>query len=106
MTREEGESAIEFAARVKAEIATKGGLVELDWDGQLKRQKVKPEWVKMQQLHFSQTLEVPPSPPTPAANTTEEEKTKVDSTTDEKVPPVAEDAGIDVLTRTTEVEVK
>ncbi|XP_017487846.1 PREDICTED: ATP-dependent RNA helicase DDX19A-like, partial [Rhagoletis zephyria] len=87
MTREEGESAIEFAARVKAEIATKGGLVELDWDGQLKRQKVKPEWVKMQQLHFSQTLEVPPSPPTPAANTTEEEKTKVDSTTDEKVPP-------------------
>ena len=63
MTREEGESAIEFAARVKAEIALKGGLVELDWDGQLKRQKVKPEWVKMQQLKFSRTLDVPPLKP-------------------------------------------
>lgn len=90
MTREEGESAIEFAARVKAEIATKGGLVELDWDGQLKRQKVKPEWVKMQQLHFSQTLEVSP------VKEVKELKT-------EKVSPVAEDAGIDVqLNRTVE----
>ena len=60
MTREEGESAIEFAARVKAEIALKGGLVELDWDGQLKRQKVKPEWVKQQQLKFSRSVDVPP----------------------------------------------
>lgn len=59
MTREENEGAIEFAARVKAEIALKGGLVELGWDGQLKRQKVKPEWVKMQQLKFSQTVDVP-----------------------------------------------
>lgn len=59
MTREENESAIEFANRVKGEIANKGGLVELDWDGQLKRQKVKPEWVKMQQLRFSQTVDVP-----------------------------------------------
>lgn len=58
MTREENEGAIEFANRVKGEIALKGGLVELGWDGQLKRQKVKPEWVKMQQLKFSQTLEV------------------------------------------------
>lgn len=63
MTRDENESAIEFAARVKAEIATKGGLVELDWDGQLKRQKVKPEWVKQQQLKFSQTVEVMPVKP-------------------------------------------
>jgi len=58
MTREPNESAIEFANRVKGEIANKGGLVELDWDGQLKRQKVKPEWVKMQQFKYSRSVDV------------------------------------------------
>ena len=35
-----GESSVEFAERVKHEIAKKGGLVELLWDGNLKRSKV------------------------------------------------------------------
>ena len=34
------EDAIEFANRVKHEIALKGGLVDLVWDGNLKRQQV------------------------------------------------------------------
>ena len=36
----QGETSIEFAERVKHEIAKKGGLVELLWDGNLKRNKV------------------------------------------------------------------
>ena len=56
MTRREGETAIAFANRVKAEIAKAGGLVDLQWDGQLKRQRVKPELVKQQQLRFSQSV--------------------------------------------------
>ena len=35
------ETSIEFAERVKHEIAKKGGLVELLWDGNLKRNKVR-----------------------------------------------------------------
>ena len=35
------EDAIEFANRVKKEIARKGGLVDLVWDGNLKRQGVR-----------------------------------------------------------------
>ena len=37
----QGENSIDFAERVKHEIAKKGGLVELLWDGNLKRNKVK-----------------------------------------------------------------
>ena len=40
MTSFQGESSIDFAGRVKHEIAKKGGLVELLWDGNLKRNKV------------------------------------------------------------------
>ena len=36
------ESAIEFAARVKRCIAEKGGFLDLNWDGELKRYKVSP----------------------------------------------------------------
>ncbi|KAF7491626.1 Glycerol-3-phosphate acyltransferase 4 [Sarcoptes scabiei] len=57
MTRQDNETAIEFASRVKAEIAKKGGLVDLEWDGQLKRQKVKPEMLKQQQYKFSREIE-------------------------------------------------
>ena len=38
------EDAIEFANRVKHEIALKGGLVDLVWDGNLKRQQVDYTW--------------------------------------------------------------
>lgn len=40
MHREEGEDAIAFSRRVKKAIAKKGGLIDLEWDGMLKRQKV------------------------------------------------------------------
>ncbi|OQV11834.1 Glycerol-3-phosphate acyltransferase 3 [Hypsibius exemplaris] len=56
MRRKEGEDAAMFAARVKNEIANKGGLVELDWDGQLKRQNVKVEWKQIQQKIFSERI--------------------------------------------------
>jgi len=58
MVREEGEDAISFANRVKAEIARKGGLVDLVWDGNLKRSSVKSEWKAIQQQAFSQRLKV------------------------------------------------
>ncbi|XP_034235518.1 glycerol-3-phosphate acyltransferase 3 isoform X2 [Thrips palmi] len=56
--REEGESAVSFASRVKREIAKQGGLVDLMWDGQLKRSKPKPEWKERQQEEFSKRLKV------------------------------------------------
>jgi hypothetical protein len=56
MFREEGESAVEFANRVKAEIAHKGGLVDLDWDGGLKRSPAKKEWKEKQQLEISKKI--------------------------------------------------
>ncbi|GFQ91116.1 glycerol-3-phosphate acyltransferase 3-like [Trichonephila clavata] len=58
MTRKSSESAVEFANRVKAEIAKKGGLVDLMWDGQLKRIKVKQEWIAKQQKEYSKRLKV------------------------------------------------
>ncbi|KDR13114.1 hypothetical protein L798_13043, partial [Zootermopsis nevadensis] len=39
MYQQEGETAIDFANRVKSVIARQGGLVDLMWDGQLKRMK-------------------------------------------------------------------
>ncbi|ETN58607.1 hypothetical protein AND_009803 [Anopheles darlingi] len=56
MYREEGESAIDFANRVKSVIAKQGGLVDLVWDGQLKRMKPKKEWKEKQQERFSKLL--------------------------------------------------
>jgi len=56
MTRSEDESAINFANRVKAVIAKQGGLIDLAWDGQLKRMKAKKEWKQKQQEEFSKRL--------------------------------------------------
>ena len=53
-----GEDAIEFANRVKREIAKKGGLVDLVWDGNLKRTGVKKEWIAAQQENFSRRIKV------------------------------------------------
>ncbi|XP_012153261.1 glycerol-3-phosphate acyltransferase 4 isoform X3 [Megachile rotundata] len=58
MYRNEGESAIDFANRVKSVIARQGGLVDLQWDGQLKRMKPKKEWKEKQQEEFSKRLKV------------------------------------------------
>ncbi|CAJ0938300.1 unnamed protein product, partial [Mesorhabditis belari] len=48
----EGEDAIDFANRVKKAIAQKGGLVDLEWDGQLKRSRVPPKLVRKQQEKY------------------------------------------------------
>ncbi|XP_034476232.1 glycerol-3-phosphate acyltransferase 3 isoform X3 [Drosophila innubila] len=56
MYRQEGESAIDFANRVKGVIAKQGGLVDLVWDGQLKRMKPKKEWREIQQVEFANRL--------------------------------------------------
>uniref|UniRef100_A0A8C8J127 Phospholipid/glycerol acyltransferase domain-containing protein n=2 Tax=Oncorhynchus TaxID=8016 RepID=A0A8C8J127_ONCTS len=53
MSREEGEDAVQFANRVKAAIATQGGLVDLLWDGGLKRGKVKNTFKEEQQKLYS-----------------------------------------------------
>jgi len=58
MVRGENEDAIKFANRVKNEIAKKGGLVDLMWDGNLKRQQVKSEWKAGIQQEFSQRIKV------------------------------------------------
>ncbi|KAL6429804.1 hypothetical protein ACFW04_007589 [Cataglyphis niger] len=58
MYRNEGESAIDFANRVKSVIARQGGLVDLQWDGQLKRMKPKKEWREKQQEEFSKRFKV------------------------------------------------
>ncbi|XP_078668488.1 glycerol-3-phosphate acyltransferase 3-like isoform X1 [Branchiostoma floridae x Branchiostoma belcheri] len=58
MHRKEGEIAVEFANRVKHEIAQKGGLVDLLWDGQLKRMTVKEDYKKEQQKEYSKLLKV------------------------------------------------
>ncbi|XP_038869405.1 glycerol-3-phosphate acyltransferase 4-like [Salvelinus namaycush] len=56
MTREEGEDAVQFASRVKAAIARQGGLVDLLWDGGLKRGKVKDAFKEEQQKLYSKML--------------------------------------------------
>lgn len=56
MYRDEDETAIDFANRVKSVIAKQGGLVDLVWDGQLKRMKAKKEWKEVQQEKFAERL--------------------------------------------------
>ncbi|XP_071448987.1 glycerol-3-phosphate acyltransferase 3 isoform X3 [Hetaerina americana] len=58
MHQEPNESAIVFANRVKSVIARQGGLVDLMWDGQLKRMKPKKEWKEKQQEEFSKRLKI------------------------------------------------
>lgn len=58
MDRLEGETSAEFANRVKGEIARQGGLVDLAWDGQLKRTLAKTEWREKQQEDFARRLKL------------------------------------------------
>ncbi|XP_016389764.1 glycerol-3-phosphate acyltransferase 3-like [Sinocyclocheilus rhinocerous] len=53
MAQKEGEDAVQFANRVKSTIAQQGGLVDLDWDGGLKRAKVKDSFKEQQQKKYS-----------------------------------------------------
>ncbi|KAJ1205569.1 hypothetical protein NDU88_000997 [Pleurodeles waltl] len=56
MVREEGENAVHFANRVKSAIAKRGGLIELSWDGGLKRDKVKDSFREEQQKNYSRMI--------------------------------------------------
>ncbi|CAB3400875.1 unnamed protein product [Caenorhabditis bovis] len=56
MIKEEGEDAVDFANRVKKTIANKGGLVDLDWDGGLKRARVPPKLIAKQQEKYAHRL--------------------------------------------------
>ncbi|XP_034026638.1 glycerol-3-phosphate acyltransferase 3-like [Thalassophryne amazonica] len=47
------EDAVQFANRVKSAIAHQGGLVDLQWDGGLKRAKVKESFKEEQQKQYS-----------------------------------------------------
>lgn len=58
MERIGDETSVEFANRVKAEIARQGGLVDLAWDGQLKRTLAKTEWREKQQEDFARRLKL------------------------------------------------
>jgi len=51
--KDEDESSIDFANRVKRDIATQGGLVDLLWDGALKRAAVPPRLKAQQQEKFA-----------------------------------------------------
>uniref|UniRef100_A0A8C7K2J7 1-acylglycerol-3-phosphate O-acyltransferase 9, like n=1 Tax=Oncorhynchus kisutch TaxID=8019 RepID=A0A8C7K2J7_ONCKI len=53
MTQQAGEDAVHFANRVKSAIAHRGGLVDLSWDGGLKRAKVKDMFKEEQQKMYS-----------------------------------------------------
>ncbi|CAD6188752.1 unnamed protein product [Caenorhabditis auriculariae] len=56
MTKEAREDAICFARRVKRGIAKKGGLVDLEWDGALKRERVSSKLVALQQKLYYDRL--------------------------------------------------
>ncbi|CAG0895340.1 unnamed protein product [Cyprideis torosa] len=74
MKAKNGQSAVDFANRVKGEIARQGGLVDLDWDGQLKRMKPKAEWKAMQQEAFTQQLKLQSSYNTNASENSSSEQ--------------------------------
>ncbi|KAJ7305213.1 hypothetical protein JRQ81_011123 [Phrynocephalus forsythii] len=56
MTRKADEDAVQFANRVKSAIARQGGLVDLLWDGGLKREKVKDTFKEEQQKLYSKMV--------------------------------------------------
>lgn len=56
MTQQDGEDAVHFANRVKSAIAHQGGLVDLSWDGGLKRSKVKESFKEEQQKMYSSMI--------------------------------------------------
>ena len=54
--QQRGESAIQFAARVKAMIADRAGLKNVDFDGYLKHFKPSQRYVEERQKLFAQSL--------------------------------------------------
>ncbi|KAL4231047.1 transferase [Mactra antiquata] len=58
MKKQENEDAVQFSSRVKSEIARQGGLVDLEWDGQLKRMKAKEIWKSKSQQDYCRLLKL------------------------------------------------
>ncbi|XP_076614539.1 glycerol-3-phosphate acyltransferase 3 [Chaetodon auriga] len=56
MTIQDDEDAAQFASRVKSAIAHQGGLLDLAWDGGLKRGKVKESYKEEQQKMYSSII--------------------------------------------------
>uniref|UniRef100_A0A8B9KGS9 Glycerol-3-phosphate acyltransferase 3 n=1 Tax=Astyanax mexicanus TaxID=7994 RepID=A0A8B9KGS9_ASTMX len=56
MSIQDGEDAVHFANRVKSAIALQGGLMDLSWDGGLKREKVKQSFKEEQQKMYSSMI--------------------------------------------------
>ncbi|XP_022080703.1 glycerol-3-phosphate acyltransferase 4-like [Acanthaster planci] len=56
MVKGEDEDAVEFANRVKSAIAKQGGLLDLTWDGQLKRTRVKSIYKAKEQEEYSKMI--------------------------------------------------
>jgi len=54
--QKEEEDVFQFTNRVKATIAQRGGLVDLDWDGSLKREKPKDSFLQLKQQEYSRLL--------------------------------------------------
>lgn len=53
------ETDIEYAARVRHSIAKHANIVELDWDGNLKRSYLPPKFKKQLQAKFAECLIIP-----------------------------------------------
>ncbi|XP_059905680.1 glycerol-3-phosphate acyltransferase 3 [Gadus macrocephalus] len=62
MTRLDQEDASQFAQRVKSAIALKGGLIDMAWDGGLKRARVKDSLKEEQQKMYSSMIVGPDGP--------------------------------------------
>uniref|UniRef100_A0A7E4VJ96 PlsC domain-containing protein n=1 Tax=Panagrellus redivivus TaxID=6233 RepID=A0A7E4VJ96_PANRE len=56
MNKGPNESAVQFANRVKRTIASRGGLVDMEWDGQLKRQPVSQKLIAETRSKYSERL--------------------------------------------------
>eukprot|EP00697_Spironema_sp_BW2_P003027 gnl/Spiro4/14043_TR7534_c0_g1_i1.p1 gnl/Spiro4/14043_TR7534_c0_g1~~gnl/Spiro4/14043_TR7534_c0_g1_i1.p1 ORF type:complete len:517 (+),score=56.19 gnl/Spiro4/14043_TR7534_c0_g1_i1:52-1551(+) len=71
---QEGETAVQFAERVKVMICERANLVNVPWDGYLKYMRPNPRFLEAQQSHFAERLKrvleeppisVPPYPVPP-----------------------------------------
>lgn len=56
MRKNKNETSMEYANRVRSMIARRGGMVELQWDGMLKRGSPKDEWKFYQRLHLGKQI--------------------------------------------------
>jgi hypothetical protein len=58
MRKGENEDAAQFANRVKSEIVKKGGFIDLNWDGMVKRTPPKLDLMHEQQQKYVSQLKI------------------------------------------------